>query len=99
MNIACLTGCVAFMYGPYCNQSCTCVVANTVSCDSVTGACSCRTGWEGSTCSSDVNECSSGDVCLDDNDACVNEAGGFRCDCNAGYVRDSAGACQGEGII
>ena len=87
------------MYGPSCNQSCACVVANTVSCDSVTGACSCQTAWEGSTCSVDVNECNSGDVCPDGNDACLNEAGGFRCDCNAGFVRDGAGVCQGERIL
>ncbi|KAL8626002.1 hypothetical protein ACOMHN_012594 [Nucella lapillus] len=46
--------------------------------------CLCRQGWEGATCSEDVNECST-DICQN-NATCRNLAGSFECSCAPGYT-------------
>ncbi|KAL5019463.1 hypothetical protein ScPMuIL_002355 [Solemya velum] len=43
-------------YGINCENECKCNKTNTVDCDSGDGSCTCKTGWEGHLCQSDVNE-------------------------------------------
>ncbi|XP_072518295.1 protein crumbs homolog 2a isoform X2 [Salminus brasiliensis] len=44
--------------------------------------CTCPSGWEGLTCETDTDECSSG-PCL--HGQCRDKLGGFECECEAGY--------------
>ena len=43
-----LTECTPGVYGPGCNQTCDCVYSR--SCDRITGACTCLSGYYGDTC-------------------------------------------------
>ncbi|XP_077993853.1 uncharacterized protein LOC144447650 [Glandiceps talaboti] len=49
--------------------------------------CQCSTGWEGATCTQDINECNVGSEC-DVNADCGNTNGGYNCTCIAGYRGD-----------
>ncbi|KAH9498711.1 hypothetical protein Btru_004630, partial [Bulinus truncatus] len=83
--------CTEGTFGDSCSQSCSCTTVNTASCDKVSGACVCKSGWTGSTCDSDINECSSSPSCQT-NTHCVNTPGSFICKCNDGYYL-SSGQC------
>ena len=91
-----VTECQDGYYGQDCSTSCSCTAANTASCDHVTGTCSCKAGWEGSTCSSDVNECLRRQHdCTGAYEECVNDVGGYHCVCAAGYYYKYFRVCQG----
>jgi hypothetical protein len=85
-------------YGSICESICTCVINNdnTESCDKSTGECTCTTGWEGDDCGDDINECTADParVCPDHED-CVNTVGASKCECQTGFLLDSAGTCDG----
>ena len=49
------------------------------------------TGREGADCATDVDECVRGTADCGEGAACVNEDGGFRCVCRAGYVAGGGG--------
>ncbi|XP_046357676.2 uncharacterized protein LOC124135985 [Haliotis rufescens] len=89
--------CDAKHYGENCARQCTCVFANTQSCDAVTGSCTCRPQWTGSSCDEDVDECTdSAPVCTAANQKCRNKLGSFECDCDAGYVKAANNVCVDE---
>lgn len=74
--------CSSTTFGSQCSQACTCNVTNTVDCDDVTGACTCKSGWNGTNCDVDINECSNGmRVCNSTTEQCVNSDGSSECVC------------------
>lgn len=81
-------------WGPSCNNSCSDCSANTQSCDRVKG-CVCKTGWSGTICTTDIDECNTADICgsLED---CQNSFGSYECVCKTGYEKAADGTCQGE---
>ncbi|EGT56752.1 hypothetical protein CAEBREN_31590 [Caenorhabditis brenneri] len=46
--------------------------------------CHCDPGYEGELCDTDINECKSENICMN-NGTCVNLPGTFRCDCARGF--------------
>ncbi|KAK7483627.1 hypothetical protein BaRGS_00025180, partial [Batillaria attramentaria] len=64
-------------------------------CDVIIG-CKCMTGWRGERCDVDINECDTASAqqqCRDVNALCFNYPGGYDCQCEDGYEKDS-GICQ-----
>ncbi|XP_041371795.1 fibrillin-2-like isoform X2 [Gigantopelta aegis] len=91
--------CDSGSYGPNCENTCTCNITNTESCNATDGTCTCRPGWTGSTCSDDINECSgSQPINCGTNGQCVNQPGYYRCECQVGFVRTGSlcTACDGK---
>lgn len=83
-------------HGDSCNETCNCVIANTDTCNAVTGTCTCKSGWEGATCDTDTNECNNATVHnCSENSECRNIDGSFYCLCNSGFSKSSDGSCQG----
>ena len=67
-------------YGYNCSMDCHCVKGNTMSCDVMTGTCKCNDGWAGTTCNTDIDECSNPDVYkCSVGTACQNTQGSFNC--------------------
>lgn len=93
MPLACGTG----TYGENCANNCACGVgANR--CDSVSG-CVCSSGWIGSRCDQDIDECQTLSVvqeCQNKNAKCINFPGNYSCDCETGYQQNPSGICEGE---
>ncbi|XP_052772761.1 uncharacterized protein LOC128211759 isoform X2 [Mya arenaria] len=78
--------CYDFTYGGNCNEVCTCTEEHSTGCDSINGSCFCMQGWQGETCSEDVDECRDPSLCDSKaNNHCVNLIGSYECLCNAGY--------------
>ncbi|XP_025082479.1 platelet endothelial aggregation receptor 1-like [Pomacea canaliculata] len=82
------TECMNSTYGTNCSRQCQCNVTNTVSpCHHVTGNCTCKQGWTGSTCNDDLDECSSNTHnCSGPHQTCINTVGGFTCVCADGVI-------------
>ena len=79
--------CEDFTFGEQCSQPCNCDQQHTVHCNSVSGMCSCKMGWEGIDCSKDVDECKEGSItCETDLQICVNTPGSAHCECRYGGV-------------
>jgi hypothetical protein len=68
---------------------------NSLSCNNVTGACTCKQGWSGTTCSDDVDECDAATNGCKDPSVCVNTAGA--CPVRM-YMKETAdgGKCEGK---
>jgi len=62
-----------------------------------TGFCTCNSGWTGSDCGVDVDECAAGHDC-DVNATCTNTPGGFVCVCDDGYDGDGTTCDERLGI-
>ncbi|XP_071101751.1 fibrillin-1-like [Haliotis cracherodii] len=90
-GVTCLD-CVQGTYGQECGSNCSCNVANTVTCNQVNGTCTCLTGWEGVTCSGDVNECDTYNC--NTNSVCTNTNGSFICECDKGFFRTAFNTCE-----
>ncbi|XP_071101749.1 fibrillin-1-like [Haliotis cracherodii] len=90
-GVTCLD-CVQGTYGQECGSNCSCDVANTVRCNQVNGTCTCLTGWEGVTCSDDVNECDAYNCST--NSVCTNTNGSFICECDEGFFRTAFNTCE-----
>lgn len=75
--------CSPFTYGEQCLENCTCEKTNSEKCDAVTGTCQCRTGWNGSDCSQDVDECEEGIRTCNTtlHQVCFNDQGSSHCEC------------------
>ena len=56
----------------------------TISCNSSLG-CVCSSGWKGSACNEDVNECEVTPNICGENKTCENTIGGYQCNCKTGY--------------
>jgi Notch-like protein len=96
-NFGLIAVCPDGTFGNDCLQNCTCAVGSTLSCDTVTGACNCKSGWTGSQCSNDIDECRDPAVHqCPDNSQCVNTQGSFYCSCDVGYIKSGNGSCQGK---
>ena len=48
--------------------------------------CSCPSGYTGTNCETDIDECTAGTATCDANAACANTAGSYTCTCNSGYT-------------
>ncbi|WAR06971.1 MEG10-like protein [Mya arenaria] len=68
-----------------CDKDCLCISANTIICDHVSGECTCTSGWAGSYCETDINECLTQNICPDGMD-CVNQNGSYECTCRPGTM-------------
>ena len=95
----CIAVCDSGKWGEECNKTCACVSANTSNCSSEKGHCSCSSGWSGSTCTDDVNECLNGDAICPPNSECLNLNGTFFCKCYAGFSKTGSGDCIGMYIF
>ncbi|XP_069119594.1 uncharacterized protein [Argopecten irradians] len=79
-------------YGYHCDSTCMCNFNQTKSCDKVNGTCNCMTGWTGSTCDTNVNECDVANLC-GDHAECRDTNGSYACDCVQGYTNAGNGSC------
>ena len=78
-------------------ETCSCIAGNTQSCDNVNGSCTCLSGWQGSTCAEDVNECLTiSNLCSDPLKECNNTNGSFACTCMSGYRLYANLKCVGK---
>ncbi|KAH9488616.1 hypothetical protein Btru_061289 [Bulinus truncatus] len=82
------TACNETSYGVNCTQMCSCVQENTLDCNDVSGACTCKQGWKGINCELDVDECADNNsFCPDPNSACINLNGSAICQCHIGFYK------------
>ncbi|PVD35905.1 hypothetical protein C0Q70_02874 [Pomacea canaliculata] len=89
------TECTNNTYGQNCSHQCQCNLDNTVSCDHVSGNCTCKLEWEGATCDTDIDECvTNTHNCSEQKEICNNTVGGYDCTCKDGYHKDSYGICE-----
>uniref|UniRef100_A0A2C9KEE2 EGF-like domain-containing protein n=1 Tax=Biomphalaria glabrata TaxID=6526 RepID=A0A2C9KEE2_BIOGL len=86
--------CLEGYYGNNCSNSCSCNSTNS-NCIKTTGVCMCHSGWTGSTCNQDINECAANaSICnTSKNEVCSNIPGSYSCDCLPGYYRDTDSYC------
>ncbi|KAK6971065.1 fibrillin-1, partial [Biomphalaria glabrata] len=85
--------CSPFTYGrDACNLTCNCNQTNTEYCVSLTGECKCNPNWTSLDCNKISDRCHYWS-CMS-NEVCVNYLGGYRCDCQQGYVRTENGMCE-----
>ena len=79
--------CEDFTFGEQCSKQCTCDQQHTDQCNSVSGMCICKMGWEGIDCSKDIDECKEGSMTCDTEiQTCVNTPGSAHCECRYGGV-------------
>ena len=96
-----ISGCAGNTYGVNCANTCDCETSTTLAvsqiCDTRTGACFCQTGWTGTRCDVDIDECNTGtDICQDPLKGCHNTQGGFTCSCYVGYREDNGTCVQSK---
>jgi len=84
------------MYGDNCTSVCTCITANTNTCVPADGSCTCKSGWTGNNCETDINECDIGTANCPGNSQCINNDGYFECKCFDGYFMTGTGNCEGK---
>lgn len=85
------TGCDSLHWGYNCNTTCDCS-QNALRCDSVRG-CVCKTGWSGTLCDTNINECVNSSLCSA-TEVCVDNPGSYSCPCIAGYQKNASGICH-----
>lgn len=85
--------CDQYHWGQNCINKCNCG-RGSERCDKIKG-CQCLTGWIGSHCSADVDECMQ-DPCASSNENCLNTPGSYICQCKPGYRRDSNKNCTSK---
>ena len=87
------TACDSSTWGTGCSQQCTCNLTNTADCDDVTGACTCKSGYDGVNCTNDMDECTTNTASCGSNSDCVNTVGSYRCVCQTGWT-GTGGNCD-----
>jgi hypothetical protein len=97
-TIFCISVCEQGSYGQNCENVCACVPSNTASCNSVDGTCTCKAGWEGTTCNLNINECTRNTFTCPLLSTCEDNDGSYVCNCNAGYQKDSNQQCIGKNV-
>ncbi|XP_059143588.1 uncharacterized protein LOC131930938 [Physella acuta] len=80
-------------WGLGCTNTCNCVTSNTQFCDKKSGDCHCKSGWNGSSCEEDIDECKASNICYA-HSHCINTPGGHVCSCDDGYVNTNQTSCQ-----
>ena len=94
-----ISACKNGHFGDNCDERCTCDLGNTEICQPNNGTCICKTGWQGDTCSDDVDECSGVyRYHCTGNSSCENTDGTFRCICDTGFEK-SGSVCIGMKFI
>ena len=94
MRLFYVTECSVDKWGEQCSNNCGCDNSNSVRCDHVTG-CVCATGWQGTTCTEDVDECKTVADACPANSICTNTDGSHTCACKPGYEVTLSG-CIGK---
>ncbi|KAL5014660.1 hypothetical protein ScPMuIL_008930 [Solemya velum] len=85
------TECDHWKYGKECRFKCECNGTHTEECSKIDGSCTCKNGWQGEKCSTDVNECLR--VTCPENAKCINLPGAYMCSCIIGF-EDRDGICK-----
>ncbi|KAH9498701.1 hypothetical protein Btru_004607 [Bulinus truncatus] len=84
--------CSSGTYGEECKNQCSCDLTHST-CSSETGECTCSSGWNGTNCDQDIDECSNkSNDCFAANRkfwVCKNTVGSYKCGCDVGYVDNS----------
>ena len=89
--------CGATNYGDSCSKSCSCITANTADCNNTNGDCSCKTGWNGTICDVNIDECLNSMICDGIPDStCQDSMGSYDCVCNTGYKKNSSNLCESK---
>ncbi|XP_055859523.1 fibrillin-1-like isoform X4 [Biomphalaria glabrata] len=88
--------CDSTHWGQNCSNVCQCDVSNSLDCNDVNGTCSCKTGWNGTNCDQDIDECAiNSSFCTNSNESCHNLNGSAECICKVGYYRPTTSdVCQ-----
>ncbi|XP_052691021.1 uncharacterized protein LOC128168863 isoform X6 [Crassostrea angulata] len=80
-------------YGENCQEQCSCGQGSE-RCDHITG-CYCKSGWTGTLCETDINECNISDnACNSYTEECINTDGSFICKCKDGFTNSTNGSCS-----
>lgn len=87
------TACEPPNYGVNCQSICNCG-QGMERCDPVTG-CVCKSGWTGSDCDTDINECTTNPTICGSDKICQNLDGSHACNCRNGYEKNSNDNCIG----
>lgn len=80
-------------WGPNCVNLCECGIG-AEKCDPVKG-CQCSAGYEGGTCTNDIDECSRNLGICQSNEICANTIGSYSCQCLPGYSKVE-GTCESK---
>ena len=82
VNIA-FAVCSQGFYAENCTTPCACNMTNTADCNVITGVCSCKSGWNGTTCNIDIDECADGTNTCNTTayQGCRNTDGSYQCYC------------------
>lgn len=94
-----LLACNNYTYGYQCSNLCACNKENTLDCDAVTGNCVCKENWNGTTCSTNVDDCLNGSAKCDPvTQKCVkrNVTHNYFCVCLYGKNSTGNGTCSCE---
>ncbi|KAK7446068.1 hypothetical protein BaRGS_00040292, partial [Batillaria attramentaria] len=83
--------CPRSKYGPNCELNCRCSDRSQY-CDPV-GGCICESGWEGTYCQDDIDECLKDPHICGNDKICINTIGSYTCSCLEGYELDDSGHC------
>ncbi|XP_060596327.1 uncharacterized protein LOC132750377, partial [Ruditapes philippinarum] len=87
------TKCAVDKWGEQCATDCNCDEVRSSGCDHVTG-CICNPGWQGATCTEDVDECKTNTDSCPANSLCTNTVGSHTCACKPGYDETLSGCIE-----